>query len=307
VEHFNQGLEFYNKGYEANYHKAAAEFEEALKIDPKYSQAALYAGRAYNAVYEDRAALDMFKEAISIDPDYLEARSSYAGALLDAGDLDEAIRQLNVVTQRDPKSGMAYYLLSQAFARKSDFDDAIQAARQAILLTPGNAEAHFWLAESLRQKNGCGEAESEYNNYLSLSNFDSGKAGKLNYYLGGYLLGYGVKKRAAQTDIWKELRGQANTGLCDCEFLQKKVDSAIRYCQTALTFTPSDLFTNYRLGVLYSQQYNQSGSVAQLAAARKHFENVIEKNPDANEADRSRKYVKNIDSVLAQQSTVAHP
>jgi len=308
VEHFNKGIEFYNKGFELNYRVAAAEFESALAIDPKYSQAALYAGRAYNALYEDKKSLEYFKEAISIDPDYLEARSSYAGALLDAGDMDEAIRQLNVVTQRDPKSGMAFYLLSQAFARKGDFDDAIQAARQAILLTPGNAEAHFWLAESLRQKNGCGEAESQYGDYLSLSNFDSGMAGKLNYYLGGYLLGYGVKKRAAQTDIWKVLRGQANTGLCDCEFLQKKLDSAIRYCQTALTFTPTDLFTNYRLGVLYSQQYNQSGSVALLAAARKHFENVIDENPDANEADRSRKYVKNIDSVLAQQQpATSHP
>lgn len=308
VEHFNQGLELYNKGYETNYRNAAVKFEEALKIDPNYSQAALYAGRAYNALYLDRQALEYFKEAISIDPDYLEARSSYAGALLDAGDMDEAIRQLNVVTQRDPKSGMAYYMLSQAFARKSDYDDAIQAARQAILLTPGNAEAHFWLAESLRQKNVCGEAESQYGDYLSLSNFDSGMGGKLNYYLGGYLLGYGVKKRAAQVDIWKQLRGQANTGLCDCEFLQKKFDSAIRYCQTALTFTPTDLFTNYRLGVVYAQQYNQSGSVAELAAARKHFENVIEENPDANEADRSRKYVKNIDSVLAQQQpAVSHP
>jgi tetratricopeptide (TPR) repeat protein len=307
VEHFNKGIEFYNKGFELNYRMAAAEFESALAIDPKYSQAALYAGRAYNALYEDKKSLEYFKEAISIDPDYLEARSSYAGALLDAGDMDEAIRQLNVVTQRDPNSGMAFYLLSQAFARKSDYDDAIQAARQAIQLTPGNAEAHFWLAESLRQKNLAAEAEAQYSQYLALSNFDSGMAGKLNYYLGGYLLGYGVKKRAAQTDIWKELRGQANTGLCDCEWLQKKFDSAIHYCQTALTFTPNDLFTNYRLGIIYSQQYNQSGSVALLAAARKHFENVIEQNPDANEADRSRKYVRNIDAVLAQQSSVAHP
>jgi tetratricopeptide (TPR) repeat protein/uncharacterized caspase-like protein len=307
VEHFNRGIEFYNKGYEENYRKAAAEFESALAIDPKYSQAELYAGRTYNALYEDKKSLEFFKEAISIDPDYLEARSSYAGALLDAGDMDEAIRQLNVVTQRDPKSGMAYYLLSQAFARKGDFDDAIQSARQAIQLTPGNAEAHFWLAESLRQKNQSAEAEAQYSQYLSLSNFDSGMAGKLNYYLGGYLLGYGVKKRAAQTDIWKELRGHANTGLCDCEWMQKKFDSAIHFCQTALTFTPNDLFANYRLGILYSEQYNKSGSVALLAAARKHFENVIEQNPDANEADRSRKYVHNIDAVLAQQSSLSHP
>jgi tetratricopeptide (TPR) repeat protein len=301
VDRFNQGIQYYNKGFEENYRKAAAEFEAALQIDPKYSQAALYAGRTYNALYEDKKSLEFFKEAISIDPDYLEARSSYAGALLDAGDMDEAIRQLNVVTQRDAKNGMAYYLLSQAFARKGDFDDAVQAARQAIALTPANAEAHFWLAESLRQKNGCSEAESQYSDYLSLSNFDSGLAGKVNYYALGYLLGMGVKKRAAQADIWKELRGQANTGLCDCEWMQKRFDSAIRYCQTALTFTPTDLFTNYRLGILYSEEYNQSGNVAELAAARKHFENVIESNPDANEADRSRKYVKNIDAVLARQ------
>ena len=301
VERFNQGIQYYNKGFEENYRKAAAEFEAALQIDPQYSQAALYAGRVYNALYDDKKSLEYFKEAISIDPDYLEARSSYAGALLDTGDMDEAIRQLNVVTQRDPKNGMAWYLLSQAFARKSDYDDAVQAARQAIAFTPANAEAHFWLAESLRQKNGCGEAESQYTDYLSLSNFDSGTAGKINYYALGYLFGMGTKKRAAQTDIWKELRGQANTGLCDCEWMQKRFDSAIRYCQTALTFTPTDLFTNYRLGILYSEEYNQSGNVAELAAARKHFENVIEANPDANEAGRSRKYVQNIDEVLARQ------
>jgi tetratricopeptide (TPR) repeat protein/uncharacterized caspase-like protein len=301
VERFNQGIQYYNKGFEENYRKAATEFEAALQIDPKYSQAALYAGRVYNALYDDKKSLEFFKEAISIDPDYLEARSSYAGALLDAGDMDEAIRQLNIVTQRDQKNGMAYYLLSQAFARKGDYDDAVQASRQAISLTPANAEAHFWLAESLRQKNGCSEAESQYSDYLTLSNFDSGKAGKINYYAMGYLFGMGVKKRAAQTDIWKELRGQANTGLCDCEWMQKRFDSAIRYCQTALTFTPADLFTNYRLGILYSEVYNQNGNVSELAAARKHFENVIEANPDANEADRSRKYVQNIDAVLARQ------
>jgi tetratricopeptide (TPR) repeat protein len=301
VEHFDKGIEYYNKGYEENYRKAASEFEQAIAIDPTYSQAALYAGRVYNALYEDEKSLQFFKEAISIDPDYMEARSSYAGALLDSGDMDEAIRQLNVVTQRDPSSGMAWYLLSQAFARKGDYDDGVHASREAIRLTPNNAEAHFWLAESLRQKNVCTEAVSEYNNYLNLSNFDNGMAGKLNYYVAGYLFGMGVKKRAAQTDIWKVLRGQANTGLCDCQYLQKNYETAIQSCQTALTYTPTDLFTNYRLGILYAQEYNTSGNVALLASARKHFENVILENPEANEADRSRKYVQNIDSVLAKQ------
>ena len=301
VDHFDRGIEFYNKGSLDNYKKAAAEFEQALAVDPKYSQAALYAGRVYNALYADEKSQEFFKQAISIDPDYMEARASYAGALIDAGNMDEAIRQLNIVTQRDPTRGMGWYLQSVAFAHKADYDDAVRAGRQAVLLTPNNGEAHLWLAESLRNQGAYGEAEIQYNAYLTLSNFDSGLSGQLNYYVIGSLFGMGTKKRAAQTDIWKEQHGQANTGLCDCEYLQKRYDTAIPYCQTALTFTPGDLYTNYRLGLLYSQKYNQSGGVALLAAARKHFESVIQVNPDANEADRSRKYVKNIDDVLAQQ------
>ena len=301
VEHFDKGIEYYNKGFEQNYRKAAEEFEAALQIDPKYSQAALYLGRVYNALYEDDKALASLRTAIEIDPDYLEARSSYAGALLDSGDLDEAVRQLNIVTDREPNNGMAWYLLSQAYARKGSFDQAITASRQAVALTPQNAEAHFWLAESLRFKHECVESEAEYNKYLALSNFDSGFGGQLNYYLAGYLFGAGSKKRAAQTDIWKELRSKANVGLCDCEWVQKRFDPAITYCQAALGYTPGDLYANYRLGIVYSEKYNQSGQVGLLAAARKHFEDVVAENPDAVEAGRAKGYVKNIDMVLARQ------
>lgn len=301
VEHFDKGIELYNKGYEQNYQKAVAEFKTALQLDPKYSRAALYLGRTYSALYDDQNALKYFRAAIEIDPDYLEARSSYAGALLDAGDLDEAIRQLNTVTQREPNNGMAWYLLSQAFARKGSYDEAVVASRKAVALTPSNAEAHFWLAESLRYKHGWAESEAEYNNYLALSNFNSGFGGQMNYYLAGYLFGAGHRKRAAQADIWKELRGKANVGLCDCESFQKRFDEAIGYCQAALNYSPSDLFANYRLGLIYSEKYNQSGGVGLLAAARKHFEDVIAANPETAEAGRARTYVANIDEVLAQQ------
>ncbi len=123
VELFDKGIDQYNKGTPDNYKRAAEDFREALKAEPKYSQAALYLGRVENALYEDKESLAAFRTAIETDPDYIEARSSYAGALLDEGDMDEAIRQLNVVTLRDPKSGMGFYLLSQAYYRKGDFKD----------------------------------------------------------------------------------------------------------------------------------------------------------------------------------------
>jgi tetratricopeptide (TPR) repeat protein len=301
VEEFDKGIESYNKSGADNYKKAAEHFKAALAIDPKYSQAALYLGRAENALYEDQAALAAFKLAIENDPDYVEARSSYAAALLDAGDMDEAIRQLNIVTVRTPENATGWYLLSQAYARKGDNKDGRAAAEQAIAKAPKNAEAHFWLAECLRQLNLPDDAEREYNQYLTLSNFDSGFGGQLNYYLAGYLFGAGTKKRAAQTDIWKELRGQAYLGICDCYWMQKKYDDAIHACQQSLTYIPKDLFANYRLGLVYTQKFNQQNSVGLLAAAKEHFDAVIAANPDTDEAGRSKKYVQMISAALAKQ------
>ena len=67
-------------------------------------------GRTYNALFDQDEAQKYYKRAIEIDPDYLEARSTYGGMLLDIGGLDESIRQLNAVVQRDPKNALAFNL-----------------------------------------------------------------------------------------------------------------------------------------------------------------------------------------------------
>ena len=315
VEHFNRGLEFYSKGYERNYKQAALEFNLALQIDPDYTQAALFLGRSYRSLEEYETANRFFKQAIDIDPDYIEARVSYAGGLLDTGDFDEAIRQLNFVLQRDAKNGTAHYLLSQAFFRKGAYEQAVRSASQAVALIPKKAEAHLWLGDSLRLYDDALKttahlpaAEAEYRQYLSLSNFDSKLAGKLNYYVMPFVIGVGSKKRAAQGDIWKELRAQANFGLCDCEWLLKRWDSAVAYCEAALSYNPHDLYTHYRLGLLYSQKFNvlnvhaaTPSGLDLLVEARKQFSRVIALNSEVDQAANSRKYIQNIDQFLVRQ------
>ena len=300
MEEFDKGIEFYNKGYAENYKKSVEHFEAALQIDPKFSAALVYLGRAQSALFEDDKAIASLKQAVELDPDYQEARASYAAVLLDGGNLDEAVRQLDVVTRREPDRGWAWYLLSQAYARKDDFVQGRTAAENAIRLSPKNAEAHFWLAECLRMLKMPSDAEREYSSYLALSNFDTGTAGQLNYYILGSLFGMGKKSRATQADIWKELHGDANFGLCNCERMQKQFEPAIAHCQKALTFRPNDVAVNYRLGELYSEEFNQQNQLGLLAAAKLHFTAAIAANPDTVEADRAKKYVKNIDTVLAQ-------
>jgi tetratricopeptide (TPR) repeat protein len=298
VDAFDKGFAAYQAGGAKNYRQAVDRFSDALRIEPAYSQAALYLAASYNALFEQDQANIFFRRALEIDPDYTEARTRYGGALLDRGDFDGAIRQLTAVARREPQRAIAHYMLAVAFTRKAAYEEAVREGREAVRLSPANGEAHFWLAEALRMSGQCGEAAPEYTQYLRLSDFDSKLGGKLNYYVLGYLFGSGQKKRAALHDIWMDLRNQAYFGVCDCERIGKQFDAAIRSCQAALSYDGGDPFAHYTLGILFSEKFNRQGNAGLLAAAKTHFQAVIAYNAQTQEAGKSQRYIDDIDRVL---------
>jgi tetratricopeptide (TPR) repeat protein len=294
----DKGLKFYQKGDQQNYKKAVAEFQKALDLDPDYSQAALYLARAYNALFDEKNAEKYFRRAIEIDPDYLEAHASFGGMLLDRGNTDEAIRQFDTVIRRDPNNVMALTNLAQAYRMKDLYTDSIESARKAVKLRPELAEPHLWMADSLRQNRQYEPSIPEYDSYLRLSNFDSKLAGQLNYYVLGFLVGMGRKKRASQQDIWKDLRSLAYYGMCDSEYLLNRFDRAIADCQKALTYDPSDPFAHYNLARSFEGQFNRTHDCGMLSAALPHFRSMLQINPDLKEADFARQNIQSIESLL---------
>jgi tetratricopeptide (TPR) repeat protein len=300
LDDLDEGLKYYNKGYEENYKKAVALFEKAFQADPTYSQAAFYLGLTYNALFDEDKAQQYYQKAIAIDPDYLEARADYAGMLLDTGSTDEAIRQINAVLTRNPNHAVALTMLAQADRLKGIYPQSIEAARRAIQLKPSSAEPHLWLGDSLRLGGKYNDAVAEYNDYLKLSDFDSHLAGQLNYYVLGSLIGFGRRKHASQQDIWKDLRSLAYFGICDCQYRLNNFDSAIGSCQKSLTYDAGDPYAHYALGLSYMKRARQSGSVGDLTTARPHFEQVIAINPDLDEAKYAKQNLANISQALAQ-------
>lgn len=297
----DKGIELYQKGYEQNYRAAAALFEQAFKLDPTYSQAAFYLGLTYNALLDEDKAAEYYRKAIEIDPDYLQARADYGGMLLDIGGVDEAIQQFNAVLQRDPNHTGALTMLAQAYRFKQLYPQSIDSARKAIRLTPQSAEPHLWLGDSLRLSGQYGDAKSAYADYLRLSDFDSRLAGKLNYYVLGSLFGMGRKKRAGTRDIWKELRGLAYFGLCDCERKLSNFDAAVSDCERSLSYDAHDPYAHYALGLTFMTKAVNTNSIAELDPAVKHFEQVIAINPDMDEAKTARQNIVNIQKFLEKK------
>jgi tetratricopeptide (TPR) repeat protein len=298
LEPFEKGVELYNKGNKDAYAKAAAEFRAAIAADPNFGRAWLYLARVQRDLFQMEDSEKSFRKAIDIDPDSLEARANFGGMLLDNGSVDESIRQLNAAVQRDPAHALSLSLLAQALRMKELYPDSIQSARKAIQLNPRNAETHFWLAESLRLSAQYAEGVSEYQQYLQLSDFDSKLAGKMNYYVLGYLAGIGRKKRAAQRDVWSDMRSLAYFGLCDCERKRERFDEAIAYCQRSLRYDSQEPYVHYVLALSYARRAQKLQSVEQFAAARSHFQKVLDLNPDLAEAAYARKNIQSIDAAL---------
>jgi tetratricopeptide (TPR) repeat protein len=300
-EALDKGLTFYQKGYDQNYKKAAEQFEKALQLDPTYSQAAYYLGLTYNALFDEAKAQQYFKKAVEIDPDYLEAHANYAGMLLDIGDVDEALRQINTVLVLQPDHAAALTMLAQAYRFKELYPQSIEAAHKAIGLAPKNAEPHLWLGDSLRLSGKLADANSEYGQYIKLSDFDSKLAGQLNYYVLGSLFGMGRRKHAAQEDIWKDLRSLAYFGICDCQYQLKQYDSAIAFCQKSLSYYRQDPYAHYDLGLAYMHKAVAADSPADLDPALKHFQQVVAINPDLDQARIAKQNIANIQKALQGQ------
>jgi tetratricopeptide (TPR) repeat protein len=294
----DKGIEFYQKGYEQNYRQAAGLFEQALHMDPTYSQAAFYLGLTYNALFDEDKAEAYYRKAVEIDPDYLEAHANYGGMLLDVGNVDEAIRQFDLVLRRDPSHTDALTMLAQAYRFKQLYPQSIDSASQAIRLAPRRAEPYLWLGDSLRLSGKYADARTAYEEYLKLSDFDSKLAGKLNYYVLGSLIGLGRKKRAGTQDIWKDLRSLAYFGICDCERKLSNFDAAIASCQRSLSYDPRDPYAHYALGLTFMTKAVNTGSAAELDPAMKHFQQMIEINPDMDEAKAARQNIANIQKFL---------
>ena len=300
-EALDKGIALYQKGYDQNYKKAAEQFEKALQLDATYSQAAYYLGLTYNALFDEEKAQQNFKKAIAIDPDYREAHAAYAGMLLDIGDVDEAIRQINSVLVLQPNHVSALTMLAQAYRFKALYGQSIEAAQKAIGLAPKSAEPHLWLGDSLRLSGKFADAGAEYDQYLKLSDFDSKLAGQLNYYVLGSLFGFGRRKHAAQEDIWKDLRSLAYFGICDCQYQSKQYDSAIVACQKSLSYYRQDPYAHYDLGLAYMHKAQAPYSAAELDPALQHFQQVIAINPDLDQAKIAKQNIANIQKVLGVQ------
>ena len=126
-----------------DYDRGIADFNRAMQIDPKFKWAYSNRGRVYRLKGDyDRAVAD-YGQALQIDSNFTEAYNNRGYAYSLKADYDRAIADYNQAIQLDPKYATAYENRAYAYLAKADYGRAVADYTQIIQLFPQDADSYF--------------------------------------------------------------------------------------------------------------------------------------------------------------------
>jgi eukaryotic-like serine/threonine-protein kinase len=149
--------------------EAEAAAVKALQLDDTlaFAHAVLGQLRAYSLHFP--GVLEEFQRAIQLNPGDATAHHWYALALAEAGKSEEAISEMKLAQELDPRSLIINANLSWVLYLAAQYDEAIAQAQKAIAMDPTFAVAHGYLGQAYLAKGEYEKALAELQRALALS------------------------------------------------------------------------------------------------------------------------------------------
>ena len=104
--------------------KAIEEFKRELEIQPGHPWSLMQMAFEYLKQGDAAAALPIAKQAVAAAPNAFSARKALGQALLDSGDIDGAIRELQAGLKMAPESPGLHFSIARAYQRAGRLEDA---------------------------------------------------------------------------------------------------------------------------------------------------------------------------------------
>jgi tetratricopeptide (TPR) repeat protein len=172
--------------------EAAAQFREAIRLEPDSPEAHANLGNCLAAEGLAADARQEYAAALGIDPGFAGAHYNLGLSLLRSGLLDQASGEFQATLRLDPLHAQAHNNLGLAFAGLGRPSEAMEHYRLALGLDPGLEEAHLNLGNAYFRMGSLDAAMREYRAALRI---DPDYAGAHNN-LGQALAGLGRLKEA---------------------------------------------------------------------------------------------------------------
>jgi lipoprotein NlpI len=132
--------------------QALADFDEAIRLDPKFVFAYTNRGYVYRARGNNYRAVADFSEAIRLDPKLVSTYVDRGNAYRARGDNDHAIADYSEAIRLAPKFADAYYNRGLAYLYGGTLDKALADVSEASNLDPADPYKALW-ADIVAQRN----------------------------------------------------------------------------------------------------------------------------------------------------------
>ena len=245
--------------------EARTEYEKAVTLDPKMSEAQLNLGILLLEA-DPSAAVAPLSKAVDLLPTQTRPRFLLGAAQERSGDLKSAAQSFEAALALDPKDLDTTLHLAQLYYNHRRFADAESKFRAALELQPNLPSALLGLAQSLDAQKKP-EATDAYQNYLKTQPNDPAAKETLARSL--------VAKD--QFDAAEALLGPEQPGVtptldslklrADIQIGQKKWDAAALTLKRAVAFAPQDAKLRGGLGRVYLQLRDFKNAEIELRSA----------------------------------------
>jgi tetratricopeptide (TPR) repeat protein len=188
--HFSLGLLYAKNSQPADQEAAAAQYREALRLDPGIDPARLALGRVLLSSRNCSDAMLPLQEYTKHKPGDPQGLHALGLAYKCVGRVNNALDALKRAERLDPKNAEVHYDLGVMLAHAARTEEAIQELDAAARIEPADPETHRQLGLLLEKtgNNQAARAESAKARALRVREDEQATAGKLNAEANQYLL-----------------------------------------------------------------------------------------------------------------------
>lgn len=162
--HKNIGMVYENLG---DLDAALAAYSKAIELNPRYSGAYNNRGLILERQGKIEQALSDYESAVTSDPNYLLGYANRGSLLVRSGHAEQGIEDLSYVLVRSPGHVDSYINRAAAYLQLKEFPQALKDCQTALNLQPTNPTARF-LCSAVYRKMG--------NNVLALQEAERARA-----------------------------------------------------------------------------------------------------------------------------------
>lgn len=138
-ERLYQGYAYDTTG---NFEQALTEYDEAIRLNPKYPEAYSYRGAIYDHLSQHQRAIRDFDEALKLNPQLATAYRNRGRAYYNLGQYERASRDFDEAIKLDPQDALTYTHRGDFFLNDGRLLEAIDEYDAAISLNPNLTAAY---------------------------------------------------------------------------------------------------------------------------------------------------------------------